>query len=84
MPGSFLESTGGSVFESAEVQAAADDLFPRKTSEFAGADTSFPVVAIVVREEDGRRRLEENGPEQQFQFLRTILREPSDGLWLRS
>ena len=65
------------------IQTAADDLFPRETQELAGADTGLPVVAIVVRDQNGDGRLEDDRPEQQLEFLRTIFREPSDGLWLR-
>ena len=65
------------------IQTAADDLFPRETQEFARADTGVPVLAIVVRDQDGRGRMENDRPEQQLEFFRAVFRQPAGGSWLR-
>src|SRR5579863_2543120 len=65
------------------IQTAADDLFARETQEPAGADTGILVVTVVVREENGRGRMEDHSPKQQLEFLRAVFREPSGGLRLR-
>ena len=59
------------------IQTAADDLFPRKTQELAGADTGLPVTAIVVGEQNGRGRMEYDRPEQQLEFLRAVFQRAS-------
>jgi hypothetical protein len=38
------------------------------------------VVPIVVREQNGRGRMEYNGSEQPLEFFRAVLREPVGGL----
>ena len=61
------------------IQPAADDFFARKAQELAGAETGLLVIAIVVRDKNGRGRMEDNRTEQGFEFLRAVFREPTGG-----
>ena len=65
------------------VQTAADDFFARQTQQLAGADAGLAVAAIVIGEQNGRGGMEDDRPEQQLQFLRTVFRKPAVALRLR-
>ena len=62
------------------IQAAADDLFPRKPEQLAGAGAGVPVIAVVVRDQNGRGRMIHDRPEQQLEFFRTVFHKPTGGL----
>ena len=62
------------------IQTASNDLFPRKSEQLSGAGTGVAVMTVVVGDQDGRGRMVDDRPEQQFQFLRTVFRKPAGGL----
>src|SRR5580692_8337298 len=59
------------------VNSATDDRLPRYTQEVSGADAGVPILAIVVREQNGGGRMEYDRLEQQLQLLRTVFEEPA-------
>jgi len=60
-----------------------DDLVPRKPQQLVRADAGITVVALVVRDENGYRRMVDDGPKKQFEFSGTVFHEPTGGLNLR-
>src|SRR5271155_4417102 len=75
-----LRNLGLEAGRSEVVHPAADDLIPRKSQQLAGAGAGIPISAIVVRDQDGRRRMVDDGAEQQLEFPRTVFFEPAGGL----
>src|SRR6202035_17345 len=65
------------------IQPAANDLFSRHAEELGGAGTGLPVLAIIIRKQDGRGRMKYDRAEQPLEFFRAVFREPADGVWLR-
>ena len=61
------------------VHLMADDLFPGKPQQLAGAGTGVPIVAVVVGDQDGCGRLIDNRAEKQLKFFRTVLDKPTAG-----
>jgi hypothetical protein len=50
-----------------------------EAQEPAGAYAGLAFVAVVVREQNGYGRMEHNRAEQQFEFFRSVFREPVGG-----
>ena len=78
------EITGLKLGSAKSSRRAADDLLARESQELAGSDTGLSVPAIVVGEQDGRRRMEYDRPEQHLELSRTVFHKPTYCLWLRS
>src|SRR5579864_6906138 len=64
------------------IHPAADDIFPRKPEKLAGAGTGLPVLAFVVRDQDGRGRVVDDSPEQHLEGSGTVFHQPAGGLRL--
>jgi hypothetical protein len=65
------------------IQAAANNLFPGKTQQLACANTGLPVIAVIVRYQDGRGRMEDDGAEKLLQRFWAMFFEPKSRIVLR-
>ncbi|MGB0063956.1 MAG: hypothetical protein WBP85_05870, partial [Terracidiphilus sp.] len=55
------------------VNSASNDFVSWKSEQLARAATGVPIVAVVVRDEDGLGRLEDKRLEQQFKLSWTVI-----------
>jgi hypothetical protein len=78
----FLEEPGVGRREEI-VEAATDDVFTPDTEKFARADAGLLIVAIIVGDEDGRRRVENDGTEERLEFTGSVFGQPWREKWLR-
>jgi hypothetical protein len=58
------------------VKPAADDVFARETEKFTRADAGFLIVAIIIGDQDWRRRVEDDGTEKRLEFADPVFGEP--------
>jgi hypothetical protein len=71
----FLEDRGGGRREEI-VEAPTDDVFALEAEEFTRADAGFLIVAVIVGDEDGRRRVKDDGAEEGLEFAESVFHEP--------
>jgi hypothetical protein len=55
------------------VNSTADDSASWKTEKLGCTATCIPIIAVIVRDEDGFGRLIDNRPEQQLKLLQAVI-----------